>query len=90
MSHITFTRRMDAHSLCVVSSEADLSGGCYLTVKAARSTGLVELGLFYSAALAAYQSLMTFTLVQARAVAAELMACADAHSSGASSAEWRT
>lgn len=87
MSHITFTRRMDADSRCLVSSEADLSGGRYLTVNAARSTGLVELGLFYSTALASYQSLMTFTPEQARAVAFELQACADAHSGSTLSAK---
>lgn len=83
MSKTTFTRRMDAHSRCVLSSETDLSGGRYLTVNAARSTGLVELGLFYSADLVSYQSLMTFTPEQARAVAAELVACADAHEAAA-------
>ena len=79
MSSLTFTRRMDAHSRCVLSSEGDLSGGRYMTVNAARSTGMVELSLFYSAELVSYQSLMTFTPEQARAVAAELLACADAH-----------
>ena len=79
MSSLTFTRRMDAHSRCVLSSEGDLSGGRYMTVNAARSTGMVELNLFYSADLVSYQSLMAFTPEQARAVAAELVACADAH-----------
>ena len=83
MSSITFTRRMDAHSRCVLSAEGDLSGGRYMTVNAARSTGMVELNLFYSADLVSYQSLMTFTPEQARSVAAELMACADAHEAGA-------
>ncbi|WP_043005688.1 hypothetical protein [Comamonas testosteroni] len=87
MSSIAFTRRMGAHSRYVVSSEAALSGGRYLTVNAARSNGLVELGLFYSADLASYQSLMTFTPEQARAVAAELVACADAHSGSMLSAK---
>ena len=83
MSSLVFTRRMDAQSRCVLSSEGDLSGGRYMTVNAARSTGLVELGLFYSGDLVSYQSLMAFTPDQARAVAAELVACADAHASGA-------
>ncbi|MDH0362532.1 hypothetical protein N5J23_08150 [Comamonas aquatica] len=82
MSATTFTRRMDAHSRCVLNAEADLSGGRYVTVNAAR-TGMVELGLFFSADLASHQSLMAFTPEQARAVAAELVACADAYAPGA-------
>ena len=86
MSSLIFTRRMDAHSRCVLNSEADLSDGRYLTVNAARSTGLVELALFYSADLVSYQSLMAFTPEQARAIAAELLACACAHEAAASNA----
>ncbi len=83
MSKTTFTRRMDEHSRCVLSSETDLSGGRYLTVNAARSTGLVELGLSCSTDLVSHQTFMAFTPEQARALAAELLACADAHVSGA-------
>lgn len=82
MSTTTFTRRMDAHSRCVLHSEADLSGGLFLTVNAAR-TGMVELGVSFSSELASHQTCTAFTPEQARAVAAELLACADAYSSGA-------
>ena len=83
MSSLVFTRRMDAHSRCVLSSDATLSDGRYLAIHAARSTGLVELGLSYSSDLVSHQSLMAFTPEQARVLAAELVACADAHTSGA-------
>lgn len=83
MSGLTFTRRMDAHSRCVLSSDATLSDGRYLAINAARHTGLVELGLSYSSDLASHQTFMAFTPEQARAVAAELVACADAHEVGA-------
>ncbi|MDR2297826.1 MAG: hypothetical protein LBE30_05735 [Comamonas sp.] len=83
MSSITFTRRMDAHSRCVLSSDVTLPDGRYLVINAARHTGLVELGLSCSTALVSYQSSMAFTPEQARALAAELVACADAHVSGA-------
>jgi hypothetical protein len=83
MSSLTFTRRMDAHSRCVLSSDATLSDGRYVAVNAARHSGLVELCLSYCADLVSQQAWMMFTPEQARAVAAELMACADAHATGA-------
>lgn len=86
MSKIAFTRRMYAHSRCVLSSDVTLSDGRYLAIHAARHTGLVELGLSYSSDLVSHQTLMAFTPEQARAVAAELVACADAHASGAGAA----
>lgn len=89
MSKTTFTRRMDAHSRCVLSSDATLSDGRYLAINAARHTGLVELGLSYSADLVSHQTCMAFTPEQARAVAAELLACADAYTSGAMQGEVR-
>ena len=79
MSRLTFTRRMDAHSRCVLSSDATLSDGRYVAINASRHSGLVELGLSYSADLMANQAWMMFTPEQARAVAAGLLACADAH-----------
>lgn len=83
MSSLVFTRRMDANARCVLSSDATLSDGRYLAINAARRTGLVELGLSYSADLVSHQSVMAFTPEQARAVAAELVACADAHEAAA-------
>lgn len=79
MSSLIFTRRMDAHSRCVLSSDATLSDGRYLAINAARHTGLVELGLSCSTDLVSHQTFMAFTPEQARALAAELVACADAH-----------
>ncbi|MDN5506293.1 MAG: hypothetical protein L0H10_21090 [Comamonas sp.] len=83
MSNLVFTRRMDANARCVLSSDATLSDGRYLAINAARHTGLVELGLSYSSDLASHQTFMAFTPEQARAVAAELLACADAHAPSA-------
>lgn len=82
MSSLTFTRRMDTHSRCVLSSDATLSNGRYVAINAARHSGLVELGLSCSTDLVAHQSWMMFTPEQARAVAAELLACADAMQGG--------
>ena len=82
MSNITFTRRMDAHSRCVLSSDATLSDGRYVAINAARHTDMVELGLSCTSALVSNQVWMMFTPEQARAVAAELLACADAMQGG--------
>lgn len=79
MSSITFTRRMDAHSRCVFSSDADLSGGRYVFINAPRNSGVVELGLSSSTSPVSHQTFMQFTPEQARAIAAELLACADVH-----------
>ena len=79
MCSLTFTRRMDARSRCVLSADATLSDGRYVAINAARHTGMVELGLSYCADLVSQQAWMMFTPAQARAVAAELLACADAH-----------
>ena len=86
MSKTTFTRRMDVHSRCVLSSDATLPDGRYLAINAARHTGLVELGLSCSTDLVSHQTFMAFTPEQARAVAAELVACADAQSPSAGAA----
>ena len=83
MSRAIFTRRMDAHSRHVLSADATLSDGRYLAINADRHLGTVELGLSYSGDLVSHQSLMVFTPEQARAVAVELLACADAQSPGA-------
>ena len=83
MNKITFTRRMDERSRCVLSSDATLSDGRYLSINVARHTGLVELGLSYSVDLVSLQTLMAFTPEQARAIAAELAACANAHTAKA-------
>ena len=55
-------------------ASARLEGGHFLTVSAARYSDRVELGIHGGM----LQSYMTFTPDQARAVAAELLACADA------------
>lgn len=60
MSRLTFTRRVDAHSRCVLSSDARLSDGWYLAVNAARHTGMVELGLSCCTELVSHQSWMMF------------------------------
>ena len=79
MSATTFTRRMDAVSRCLVSASTDLPGGLHVSINAARHTGLVELGLNTYASPVSCQIFAEFTPEQARAVAAELVACADAH-----------
>lgn len=75
MSGITFTTRQhDASLLRVRESSANLPGGVYLSIAATRSTRLVDLCMsrdFMSVHL-------EFSPEQARAVAAELLAGADA------------
>ena len=80
MRDLTFTRRMDAHSRNVLSSDATLSDGRYLAIDADRHLGTVELGLSCAADLVSHLTLMVFTAEQARALAVELLACADAQS----------
>lgn len=79
MSSIVFTRRMDAHSRCLVSAAVDLPGGLHIDVSASHHSGMVELGLSTYGGLASYQTKMEFTPEQARAIAVELLACAAAH-----------
>lgn len=83
MSRAVFTRHMDAHSRNVLSSDVTLSDGRYLAVNADRHLGTVELGLSYSGDFASHQAVMVFTPEQARALAAELLACADTHADSA-------
>lgn len=75
MSGVTFfTTTGVAGSARLRDSSAQLESGHFLTVAAARFTGRVDLGLHGDM----LQSYMAFTAEQARAVAAELLACADA------------
>ena len=75
MSAVTFTTTIGTPGAARLrDSSALLSAGRFLTVAAARHSARVELGL-HSDML---QSYMAFTAEQARAVAAELLACADA------------
>lgn len=86
MSRAVFTRRMDAHSRRVLSSDVTLSDGRYLAVNADRHLGTVELGLSYSGDFVSHQTFMVLMPEQARALAIELLACADAHADGAGAA----
>ena len=75
MSGITFTTREHvAGSLRVRESSVTLPGGVHLSIAATRSTRLVDLCL-----LRDFMSVhLEFSPEQARAVAVELLACADA------------
>jgi hypothetical protein len=75
MSGVTFTTRLhEAGSRRVRESTAILPGAGHLNIGATRSTRLVELGM-----LRDFMSVcLEFSPDQARAVAAELLACADA------------
>lgn len=75
MSSITFTTRQhEAGSRRVRESSVSLPGGALLSIGATRSTRLIELGM-----LRDFMSVhLEFSPEQARAVAAELLACADA------------
>lgn len=75
MSTITFTTRQhEGEARRVRESSASLPGGAYLSIGATRSTRLVELGM-----LRDFMSVhLEFSPGQARAVASELLACADA------------
>lgn len=75
MSGPTFTTRQhEGEALRVRESTTSLPGGGYLSICATRSTRLVELGM-----LCDFMSVhLDFSPDQARAVAAELLACADA------------
>lgn len=79
MSSIAFTRRMDAYSRCLVSAAADLPGGLHIDVNASRHSGMVELGLSFHGSPTSCQTWTEFTPDQARAIAAELLACANAY-----------
>lgn len=75
MSGVTFTTTTGAPGACRLrDSSARLERGHFLTVAAARFSDRVDLGLHGDM----LQSYMAFTAEQARAVAAELVACADA------------
>ena len=75
MSGATFTtRQYQPGARCVRESSATLAGGHWLNVSATGYSASVELSV-HSGML---QSYMTFTPDQARAVAAELLACANA------------
>lgn len=73
MSAITFTNHGGAEHYARFMG-ASLPGGDYLTVTAARNDSHVTL----AAAGAMCGNTMRFTAAQARSVAAELLACADA------------
>ena len=75
MSGITFTTRLhEAGSLRVRESSVTLPGGVHLSIAATRSTRLVDLCM-----LRDFMSVhLEFSPEQARAVAVELLACADA------------
>lgn len=76
MSAVTFTQNpCGPGSGRLRDVSAPLAGGHFLTIAAARHSDRVELGLHGDM----LQSFMLFTAEQARAVAAELLACADAH-----------
>ncbi len=75
MSGITFTFAPCAPgSGSLRDASARLTGGHFLTISAAAYSDRVELGLHGDM----LQSYMFFTAEQARSVAAELLACADA------------
>ena len=74
MSGITFTHREQAGAGRVRDSSARLPCGHFLTIGTAKLSDRVELGLSGDT----LQSWMVFTAAQARSVAAELLACADA------------
>jgi hypothetical protein len=75
MSGITFTTRQDAAgSNRVRESSAHLPGGVHLSIAATRSARLVDLCMSRDFMLVHLE----FSPEQARAVAAELLACADA------------
>lgn len=75
MSGATFTtRQYEPGARCVRESSVTLAGGHWLNVSATGYSASVELNL-HSGML---QSYMTFSAEQARAVAAELLACANA------------
>ncbi len=74
MSSITFTTRTGAAAGRVRESSAALPGGQFMTVCASQAIDRVELGLLGDMA----QCWLVFTAAQARSVAAELLACADA------------
>ena len=75
MSDPTFTTRLhEAGSLRVRESSVTLPGGVHLSIAATRSTRLVDLCM-----LRDFMSVhLEFSPEQARAVAVELLACADA------------
>ena len=75
MSTIAFTTRQhEDEARRVRESATSLPGGAYLSICATRSTRLIELGM-----LRDFMSVhLEFSPDQARAVAAELLACADA------------
>lgn len=67
------TRQHDGETRRVRESTTSLPGGAYLSIGATRSTRLVELGM-----LRDFMSVhLEFSPDQARAVAVELLACAD-------------
>ena len=75
MNGPTFTTRQhEAGSHRVRESSANLPGGVYLSIAATRSTRLVDLCM--SRDFMAVQ--LEFSPAQVRAIAAELLACADA------------
>ena len=75
MNGPTFTTRLhEAGSIRVRESSANLAGGVHLSIAATRSTRLVDLCM-----LRDFMSVhLEFSPEQARAVAVELLACADA------------
>ena len=75
MSGPTFTTRLhEAGSIRVRESSVTLPGGVHLSIAATRSTRLVDLCM-----LRDFMSVhLEFSPEQARAVAVELLACADA------------
>ena len=75
MSGIAFiTRQHEAGSLRVRESSANLPGGVHLSIAATRSTRLVDLCMSRDF----MRVHLEFSPDQARAVAVELLACADA------------
>lgn len=75
MNGPTFTTRLhEAGSLRVRESSANLAGGVHLSIASTRSTRLVDLCM--SRDFMAVH--LEFSPEQARAVAAELLACTDA------------
>lgn len=74
MSGITFSTRTSTSAGQVRASEAHMPGGDFLTITASQRLDRVDLGLLGNMG----HCYMMFTAAQARSIAAELLACADA------------
>lgn len=79
MSGIAFTSNPTTGTGRARDSFARLPSGEFLSISAAQREGRVEIGI--SAGMV--QAWMIFTPAQARSVASELLACANAYESGA-------